>query len=83
VTVAEQPGGRQGAEARRSFSPPLPPTLARATAYGVDAALNRVTHSLFLDQTENYKQFKDKALFRNVVRELVKRMIDENPEKSL
>jgi len=31
---------------------------------------------LFLDQTEFYKQFKDNALFRNFVRDLVKRLID-------
>jgi len=42
----------------------------------LDAALNRVVDPLFLDQTEFYKQFKDNALFRNFVRDLVKRLID-------
>jgi type I restriction enzyme, R subunit len=44
----------------------------------LDAALNRVVDPLFLDQTEFYKQFKDNALFRNFVREYVKRLIKEN-----
>jgi type I restriction enzyme R subunit len=41
----------------------------------LDAALNRVIDPLFMDQTEFYKQFKDNDLFRNFVRELVKRLI--------
>jgi type I restriction enzyme R subunit len=42
----------------------------------LESALNRVVDPLFLDQTEFYKQFKDNALFRNFVRDLVKRLID-------
>lgn len=45
----------------------------------LDAALNRVVDPLFLDQTEFYKQFKDNDLFRNFVRESVKRLINNNP----
>jgi type I restriction enzyme R subunit len=41
----------------------------------LDAALNRVVDPLFLDQTEFYKQFKDNALFRNFVREIVERLV--------
>jgi type I restriction enzyme R subunit len=41
----------------------------------LDAALNRVVDPLFLDQTEFYKQFKDNNLFRNFVREIVKKLI--------
>jgi len=41
----------------------------------LDAALNRVVDPLFLDQTEFYKQFKDNNLFRNFVREYVKKLI--------
>jgi type I restriction enzyme, R subunit len=41
----------------------------------LDAALNRVVDPLFLDQTEFYKQFKDNDLFRNFVREIVKKLI--------
>jgi type I restriction enzyme R subunit len=48
----------------------------------LDAALNRVVDPLLLDQTEFYKQFKDNALFHNFVRELVKRLIGENPGES-
>ena len=48
----------------------------------LEVALNRVVDPLFLDQTEFYKQFKDNALFRNFVRELVKRLIGENPGES-
>ncbi len=43
----------------------------------LEAALNRVVDPLFLDQTEFYKQFKDNNLFRNFVRELVKRLITD------
>jgi type I restriction enzyme R subunit len=46
-------------------------------AIELDAALNRVVDPLFLDQTEFYKQFKDNALFRNFVRDLVKKLIDD------
>jgi hypothetical protein len=44
-------------------------------AIELDAALNRVVDPLFLDQTEFYKQFKDNALFRNFVREIVERLV--------
>jgi type I restriction enzyme R subunit len=43
----------------------------------LDAALNRVVDPLFLDQTEFYKQFKDNDLFRNFVREIVKKLITD------
>jgi type I restriction enzyme R subunit len=43
----------------------------------LDAALNRVVDPLFLDQTEFYKQFKDNDLFRNSVREYVKKLITD------
>jgi type I restriction enzyme R subunit len=43
----------------------------------LDAALNRVVDPLFLDQTEFYKQFKDNNLFRNFVREIVKKLITD------
>ena len=46
------------------------------------AALNRVVDPLFLDQTEFYKQFKDNTLFRNFVRDLMKQLINNNPNKS-
>jgi type I restriction enzyme R subunit len=48
----------------------------------LDAALNRAVDPLFLDQTEFYKQFKDNALFRNFVREFVRRLINNNPDES-
>ena len=51
-------------------------------AIELDAALNRVVDPLFLDQTEFYKQFKDNALFRNFVRDLVTQLINNNPDKS-
>ena len=51
-------------------------------AIELDAALNRVVDPLFLDQTEFYKQFKDNALFRNFVREIVERLVAKNPENS-
>jgi type I restriction enzyme R subunit len=51
-------------------------------AIELDAALNRVVDPLFLDQTEFYKQFKDNALFRNFVRDLVKQLINNNPADS-
>jgi len=51
-------------------------------AIELDAALNRVVDPLFLDQTEFYKQFKDNSLFRNFVRDLVTRLITNNPEQS-
>jgi type I restriction enzyme R subunit len=44
----------------------------------LESALNRVVDPLFLDQTEFYKQFKDNALFRNFVRDLVKKLITDN-----
>jgi hypothetical protein len=44
----------------------------------LDAALNRVVDPLFLDQTEFYKQFKDNDLFRNFVRELVNRLVNNS-----
>lgn len=47
-------------------------------AIELDAALNRVVDPLFLDQTEFYKQFKDNALFRNFVRDLVTQLINSN-----
>jgi hypothetical protein len=37
---------------------------------------------LFLDQTEFYKQFKDNSLFRNFVRDIVTRLINNNPDRS-
>jgi hypothetical protein len=40
--------------------------------------LNRAVDPLFLDQTEFYKQFKDNPLFRNFVRELVKKLITDS-----
>lgn len=46
------------------------------------AALNRAVDPLFLDPTEFYKQFKDNALFPNFVRDLVTRLINDNPGKS-
>jgi type I restriction enzyme R subunit len=48
----------------------------------LEAALNRAVDPLFLDQTEFYKQFKDNDLFRNFVRESVKRLITNNPGES-
>jgi type I restriction enzyme R subunit len=47
-------------------------------AIELDAALNRAVDPLFLDQTEFYKQFKDNPLFRNFVRELVKKLITDS-----
>ena len=44
----------------------------------LESALNRVVDPLFLDQTEFDKQFKDNALFRNFVRDLVKQLINNN-----
>lgn len=51
-------------------------------AIELDAALNRLVDPLFLDQTEFYKQFKDNPLFRNFVRDMVTRLINNNPDKS-
>ncbi|MCP9860612.1 MULTISPECIES: type I restriction endonuclease subunit R [unclassified Cyanobium] len=51
-------------------------------AIELDAALNRAVDPLFLDQTEFYKQFKDNSLFRNFVRDLVTRLINDNSGKS-
>jgi len=48
----------------------------------LESALNRVVDPLFLDQTEFDKQFKDNALFRNFVRDLVKLLINNNPDDS-
>jgi hypothetical protein len=73
VTVAEQPG---------SGHCPVRAPHPKTTEINIDAALHRLTHSLFLDQTEIDKQFKDAGLSFNVVRELVKQMIGENPAKS-
>lgn len=51
-------------------------------AIELDAALNRAVNPLFLDRTEFYKQFKDNSLFRNFVRGLVTRLINDNSGKS-
>jgi type I restriction enzyme R subunit len=51
-------------------------------AIELDAALNRAVDPLFLDQTEFYKQFKDNSLFRNFVRDIVTRLINNNPDRS-
>lgn len=48
----------------------------------LESDLNRVVDPLFLDQTEFYKQFKDNHLFRNFVRDLVKRLINQFPAAS-
>jgi type I restriction-modification system DNA methylase subunit len=42
----------------------------------------RVVDPLFLDQTEFYEQFKNNALFRKFVRDLVKQLINKNPDDS-
>jgi hypothetical protein len=53
-------------------------STTKITEIELDAALNRVVDPLFLDQTEFYKQFKDNDLFRNFVRELVKRLVNKS-----
>lgn len=50
-------------------------------AIELDAALNRVVGPLFLDQTEFYKQFKDNPQFRNFVRLVVEKLIQDDSAK--
>lgn len=83
-TTAPRTGSR-GREASRTLLVPTLPapneddlTRGMLELIDLESALNRVVDPLFLDQTEFDKQFKDNALFRNFVRDLVKQLINNN-----